>query len=274
MFSFVRAETMRLLRRKATVTVFWCLMFFVLTNFVGNVLKEYSQIYVSQMFAIPKVLTFSTWSIAGIFVRLLYPMLVLVPTSLVFYQDSKINEKAYILSRIPGRKYYLGKTVSGFIVTFVLFVIPFFIEIFLSVICLESSANGDPAYIPLHDSITSQSSFLFLSGFYVKHRIIYSAMMILLFGIISGILAVFNMAFSILIRNKYSLFALVPVFALLMLSGNLYGRVTSFQTNYYSISSLFLKGRYDYGYYAALIVAILALTILIILFKQNKDDCL
>ena len=59
-----------------------------------------------------------------------------------------------------------------------------------------------------------------------------------------------------------------------MLSGNLYGRVTSFQTNYYSLSSLFLKGRYDYGYYAALIVAILAVTILIIIFKQNKDDCL
>ena len=274
MFGFVRTETMRLLKQKATITVFWCLMFFVLSNFVVNVIKEYSQIYVSQMFAIPKVLTFSTWSIAGIFVRLLYPMLILVPTSLSFYQDSKTNEKSLILTRISRSTYFIGKAASGFIVTFLLLVIPFFIEIFLSVICLESSANGDPAFAPLHDSITRQNGFLFMSSFYVDHRIMYSAMIIVILGVVSGILAVFNMAISALVKNKYGLFAMVPVFALLMLTGNLSGRITGYQTNYYTITSLFLKAKYNYFVYTLVFVILSVVTLAILIVKEKKDDCL
>lgn len=124
-----------------------------------------------------------------------------------------------MIARMGSSKYYVSKLVAGFIVTSVVFTIPFLSELVLNCISFPMAATGDfinlNQYDPRYVEMVSRYAFpeLFKSDPYL-----YSIVGILLFGVFSGILGMLTIALSMILKVRYKIFLFLPVFVLLNIS--------------------------------------------------------
>lgn len=270
MVKSIRMQMQEMLRKKTVVCTFFIVLAFVMVNFYMN-LKKYAEIqYVSQMPDPFKLLTLSTWSPRGYFLMVYLPILIVLPTACSYITDRDTRVKIYIESRVGSKNYWYGKLISVFLTTFLVFVIPFMLEIILSCICFDCSAVGDPSNFSYLQTIEKENQYL-LSNLWLSNRVLYSVLMICLWGAVVGILAVFNFSFTTLPFFKFKVFTFFPIYILFYLIG---GIKLSFTTNYFFIMRLFDRKAKNYLVYGIFLAVLSLFSVILIHIKSRKDDIL
>ena len=218
-----RSQIAFLLRQKEAVFTFCVLMLLVLANFVDNC-QEYQGLDVMALAHTTKMGLLS-WNRAGykadlfmVFVQL-YPLLVVCPAGFVLAKERGTQEHILMITRMGSGTYYFSKLLSAFVVTAVVFAVPFLAEIALHVIAFSTRPMGDltnwsyysEEYIELVRNYT-------FSDLFVRSPYLYAVVKVLLFGLFSGLLGAFGVAVSALYRVKYRITVFLPTFLLLNLS--------------------------------------------------------
>ena len=218
-----RSQIAFLLRQKEAILTFCVLMLLVLANFVDNC-QEYQGLDVMALAHTTKMGLLS-WNRAGykadlfmVFVQL-YPLLVVCPAGFVLAKERGTQEHILMITRMGSGTYYFSKLLSAFVVTAVVFAVPFLAEIALHVIAFSTRPMGDltnwsyysEEYIELVRNYT-------FSDLFVRSPYLYAVVKVLLFGLFSGLLGAFGVAVSALYRVKYRITVFLPTFLLLNLS--------------------------------------------------------
>lgn len=270
----IKMQMSEMLRKKTVVFTYFVLLIFVMANFISNMLSYKDVQYVSQMFDPIKMLTLSDWSVSGYFMMEYYPLLVVIPTSCAFLTERGTGVRVYIQSKTGNISYWFGKLISVFLTTLLVFTVPFLIEIALSVICFSMSSNGDPTNMPYYQTIESESQF-FLSKILLSSRVLYAITMTMLFGIISGILAVFNFSLTSLRFFKFKIFTFFPIYILFYLIETIEKfKMPEYTLNYFFILRMFNLSPKNNLLYAMFLMCLLLFSIILIGRKAKKDDTL
>lgn len=270
----IKMQVTGMLEKRAVKITFYLLFAFVIVNFWVNMMNYYEVQYVSQMYDPIKVLTLSTWSISGYFMMQFYPILVVIPTACEYFVDKETRVKIYIESKIGKKNYWYSKGISVFLVTFIIFTVPFFLELLLEVICFSMDAMGDPSGFQYIQTIENENGYL-LCQLFLKNKLLYAILMSVLFGIVSGVLALFNFAISTFAFIKYKIFTFIPIYILLyllLIMERLLG--VDYTFNYFYILRLFSSEPKNYIIYGIFIVVLVIASSIILKFKTLKDDLL
>lgn len=259
--------------KRIAMVMLFLLLAVVLVNYFENIFT-YQGFDVVNMYHPMKILTLSSFSEYGYYLMQYFPLLVVIPAGFSLYADKHLNQLIYIQSRVGARHYYLGKLIVTFLVSFFVFTAPFLLEILLNLIAFPISATGDPSNVSFYERAHDFNLLLF-SELYVRAPYLYAILFTFIFGMFSGILAVFTVAISTFpIRFKVLLF--LPVYLLLYLLGMLKQLIPtlSIETNYFFYLSFYHYLPNASMSFSALLVFmlfILALSVLIITIKMKKD---
>ncbi|MCM1400059.1 MAG: hypothetical protein NC225_11340 [Clostridium sp.] len=235
----IRLQLTHILSRKEAIFTWFVLLGFVTWNFISNIMQNQNAVYVTQMYDPVKTLTLSTWSVSGYFMMSFYPLLIVIPTSTVYLNDKKSGELIYLNARYGNKKYMHGKLLGVCIATFLIFTLPFLMEIVLSGICYSTSSVGDPSNFEYIQSVEDVKRY-FAYGIFTKNRFLYAVICTLSFGVISAVFAGFNYAVTTFECFKYKIFTFFPIYILffgIRFSGNAFK--CPFTTNYFFILRMF-----------------------------------
>jgi hypothetical protein len=219
-FKATKSQTSFLLRQKGTVFVFYVLLVMVLRNFIENVLT-FQGSDVSQMYHPMKILLLSYNRVyynasATLLLLQLYPLLVVCPAGFSLAKEYQSGQNALMIARLGNLTYKSSKLLAGFLATAIVFSVPFLIEIVLNCLSFPLTATGDLYNQSIyHPDYIQRVRKYFMSGFYVRLPYLYTIAGTLLFGVASGILGAFTVAFSSMVQVKYRVFLFLPVFLLL-----------------------------------------------------------
>lgn len=270
---FIKLQTGEMLCKKATVALYIALLCLVLYNFLTNVFT-YKETDVVGMIHPMKLLLLSRDSRFSFFLLMCWPLLVVLPAGFGYLSDKQAGEIPLLQARVGWKTYLTGKCTAAFIATFLVFTLPFLIEIGLNCLAFPLQAIGD---IWNHSTISEY--YVFMVRSYLFHQIyllspyLYAVLCTLLFGLMSGILAVFTVAVSTFSFMKYKILAFIPGYVLLSLVGLLRQLIPSIQvdTHYYYYLSLFSVGDKSTAGYLIIACAMLALSVCIVAAKSRKD---
>lgn len=268
-------HTGKILRSGAALITSGILLAFVLFNFIFNLIENVKVQYVTQMVDPIKVLTTSVYSNPSIFLMLLYPILVVFPTCTLWLSDKGSGMITFFVSRSGRRNYWFGKLGAVFAATFIIFTVPFLIELLLCVLSYDPSSLGDPSGNPYVYALENDRVF-FMYGLWARNRYLYALLMIVLFGGLSGILACFNFSVTTLPFMRFRILTFFPVYVLLY-AGVLIEGV--FRTR--TILSYFVLFRMFYSHegmirndllYFFLMMGLLLISVVIVFFKSREDQ--
>lgn len=218
-----RSQISFLLRQKEAILTFCVLMLLVLANFVDNC-QEYQGFDVMALAHTTKMGLLS-WNRAGykadlsmVFLQL-YPLLVVCPAGFVLAKERGTQEHVLMITHMGSGTYYFNKLLSAFVVTAVVFAIPFLTEIVLHVIAFSTRPMGDLSNWSYYSEeyIELVRNYMF-SDLFVRSPYLYAVVKVLLFGLFSGLMGAFGVAVSALYRVKYRITVFLPTFLLLNLS--------------------------------------------------------
>ncbi len=273
MINSIKIQMSHIFRSKSSVFVALTLLFIISINFLLNMNKNIDTVYVTEMFDITKTLTLSDWSAVGYFFMQYYPLLVVIPTACVYVSDLNNGIDLYMRSRIGIRKYLYGKVISVFLVTLILFTIPFFIEILLSVVCFNVQSLGDPSGFEYFQTIEQDGKY-FLANIYLNNRIIYAVIMSSLFGMISAVLATFNFTITMLPIFKFKIMTYFPIYLLFYII-SIFEKVVhvKFTTYYAFILRMFeVSTKKNYLVYLIFLLVLLTISIMITEIKIRRNS--
>lgn len=214
-----------LLEKKVAIISFFIMLGLVLYNYYLNVV-QYEGTYTNMMIQPMRLLFLSseeqyTANIKFSFLQY-YPLFVVLPAGLFYASDVQSKMNIYLSQRLGNIKYLFGKMIAVFIVTFAVFTIPLLLEMGLNCIAFPLEANGNfygnGIYTEIY--VNSVSRYMFLGVFKISPYL-YALISILLFGVVSGVLAMFTVAVSMFF-SKYKVLLLLPVYVLLYGMGSLY----------------------------------------------------
>lgn len=269
----VKMQMHEMMRKKTVVFTFFVLLILVMINFYTNMFYYRDTKYVNIMFDPIKLLTLANDSTIGHFLMGYYPLLVVFPTACAYLADKGTRVKVYIETKTGKKNYWYGKLITVFLVTFLVFTIPFLLEVALDGICFSMKAAGDPSNFSYLRAIENTNQYLFYQ-LYVSHKVLYAIWMTCLFGIVSGILAMFNFAVTTLPIFKYKIFTFFPIYILMYIVSladqalQMHGGM-----NYLLVLRMFQwKATMKYTVWAALLVLLLLVSVLLVKFKTIKDD--
>lgn len=262
-------------RRKSTAIIMFVLLFFVVTNIGMNFLKNYNAVYLSQMYGFEKMLTLSDWSMMGYFLRQFYPMLLVIPTACTYIIDKNTGMNVYIQSKVGRRDYLYGKMLVTFVLTFIMFTLPFMMEIIISSICTGYIPNGDPSGFEYWQTIAKESEYI-LSKILLCSKGGYAVCMTILFGIVSAIFAVFNFSITLIPIFKTKIATYFPIYILLYAIALLPKMIKlKFTVNYNSILAMFeTSTNKNYGVYFIFLLVLIVTSIMLVEIKIRKEDVL
>lgn len=262
-------DTKYILNKNLSIIVLYINIFFSLANFINNVKVNYDRIYISEMYEISKLLLLSDWSAFGFFYMIIFPLIVVLPTYSLIMNDIKSGMKSYIIVRANN---YFFRIVSVFISTFILFFFPLFIEWLLSIICFEVSANGDPSNFPYY--ITANEYIIYpLSRIYSWNKLFYSLLWIIIFSCICGVFAVINLSISTILKFKYRIFAMLPVYLMLNCVSALDSvNKRGYTYNYINMLRMFSYGKKNYLISTVVIIFILIISIILFVKDVKKSE--
>lgn len=272
MIKSIKMQLLHILKSKSAVLVFFVLMYAVGSNFIINMHRNHDILYVSQMFDITKVLTLSDWSNAGYYIMQYYPLLVVIPTASIYISDKKSGMDIYITSKVGKKDYFLGKMISVFLATFIIFTIPFLTELILSCICFDVSSVGDPSGFEYFQTIIDDGKIAF-GWLYVKNRFLYASMWIIIFGLVSAILATFNYAVTLFPVFKYRITTFFPIYFLLHIADMIGKNINiNYTTYYHFILRMFGSAKRNYHVYAYFLLMLLIASVILVCYViRNRD---
>lgn len=228
-FKATISQTAFLLRKKEAVCAFYVLFFMVMINFIGNVFY-FQGSDVMEMVQPMKLLLLSynrTNLNANNTLLLiqLYPLLVVCPAGFSLAKEYQLGMRVFLTSRLGNVTYHVTKYLSAFLTTMIIFTVPFLLEIILNYVSFPQSATGDLWMASIYDnSYRNGVNQYFMKSIYLYSPYLYAIVGTLFWGVVSGLLGVFTVAISSLIKVKYNVFLFLPVFAVLNLSTILAGR--------------------------------------------------
>lgn len=270
MLKNIMTDVKYILNTKAAIITWYINLIFVLRNFFYNVKINCARIYITEMYEIPKLLLLSDWSISGFFYMIIFPLIVVFPTHSLFIKDKKSGINSYIKSRVTNTSYCVYRIISVFISTFILFVLPLIVELVLSIICLEPSANGDPSNFEYYVTAKEAAAYP-LHTLYFENKFIYALVWILLFGCVCGIFAIINLAIATFLKLKYSIFAMLPLYIILTFTNNLDSMLKSKYTYQYTyILKMFSFGQKNYLVFSLIVIISLIISIGLLLWSERK----
>lgn len=209
------SQTAFLLKKKEAVCVFYVLFFMVIINFIDNVLTFQGRDIV-RMYQPMKLLLLSYNrtdhnATNTLLLIQLYPLLVVCPAGFSLAREYQRGTRVFMVSRLGNLTYQASKYLAAFLATMIVFTVPFLLEIILNCASFPLSAMGDLSENSMYEKA------------YINSPYLHAVMGTLFWGMISGLLGVFTVAVSSLIRVKYNVFLFLPVFVALNLSTILAG---------------------------------------------------
>ncbi|MGG0717219.1 hypothetical protein ABE096_06415 [Robertmurraya massiliosenegalensis] len=261
--------------KKSALTILFLLMGIILINYFTNVVT-YKGTDVIAMYHPMKLLTLSSFSEYSFYILQYFPLIVVMPAGFSLFTDKQGNQYIFIQSRVGAHRYYWGKLIVVFLVTFFIFTVPFLLEILLSTIAFPMMATGDPSNLSTYDaSYMNTVNMYLLSDLYIYSPYIYAIFFTLIFGLFSGILAVFTVSISTF-SIKYKVLLFLPVYLLLYFLGMLKQLfpTMSVETNYFFYLAFYhpLQNASNSLFFFILFALILLfLSILIVVLKIRKD---
>ncbi len=272
----VKMQIKTILDKKLAIIIFSVLTVMVVINFFGNLVKYDGQpvdtLIDPMRMLMLSAADYDTASVKFIFLQF-YPVLVILPAAFSYASDKTNRTDIYLITRFDKKNYYIGKFLAVFIVTFVVFSVPFIFEVILSMIGFPSGAHGNFESSGLYSEvyISSMEKIMFLGSFKVSSKF-YALISILLFAIISGVLASFVLAISIYV-NKYKVFLLFPVYILLYGLGALYSIIPGAQTHtsHFEYFSLFDSSQKNQTWFLLIVLMVFASSVVIMLRQTRKD---
>lgn len=272
-FKATRAQIKLLLFQWGALLAFGLLLALMLNNFVENVL-EHQGTEVVLMYHPMKLLSLShdkTNYKADTMMLLvqLVPLLICIPAALSLAKEQHTGASVLMASRLGSRTYLFSKVTAVFVVTTLVFSLPFLLEIVLNCFSFPLKATGDLANWTIYDDEYIQTTQHFL--LYPLYRLspyLYAVVETIRFGATMGLLAAATLTLSALVRVKFRVLLLLPPFLLLQLSTYLsqYGNV--YWANY--VTLFHGEPRNDLAYGIAVVV-LLVFVILGTLYASRKD---
>ena len=264
----IKCQTKAFLQSKSAFVVWIILLCVTGVNFITNCIHNTSIHYVTEMYDPIKTLTLSGWSNAGNIFMYVYPLILVLPTAMVYY-DERINGiSRYIQSRSGFKKYYYGNAIAVVIVTFFLFTVPFLLELLLSVVCFSSRSVADPSGVPLYETMPEEKNY-FLYQAFIASPFLYGFVMTVRFGLISCVFAFFNYAFSTSPRIKYKMITMIPLLGTLYFLMSI-DRFVPVKLSYLLVLPLFENRNASEGIYLAGYIGMLAIAILELILNEKR----
>lgn len=269
----IKTQIYILFHRKSTIFMYFLMFLLVFANFIMNVI-EYHGYDISGMYNSTKISFLSDYTFLGYYFIQYYPFLVVIPAAFSYLSDVNSKEIVFMQTRIDKRKYYISKLVATFIVTFIIFTFPLILEQIINYIAFPIDAMGDPSNMDIFDQVYNEiiRSYLFAT-LWTKSSYLYAIFFIILFGVVSGLLASFALAVSMCGFFKFKILVFVPVYVLLYLV-NTMGRLLKldFNTDYYSYLTMFSATNKSEIAYLTFCIALGLLNILMVCIKMRKDE--
>ena len=218
-----------LLSQKEAVITFYILLAFVLSNFCRNVVDfqgsdVHAMVYPMRLLVLSMDCLNYKASTLLMFIQI-YPLLVVLPAGLSLARDRNLGPDLLLTSRIGSMDYRIIKVLGAGIATFIVFSVPFLLEMLMNMAAFPMKAFGNLSSLSVYDPAYAAGvrNYLF-SGLYLRSPLLYSLLGILFFAFLSGVLAAFTASISSLIRIRLLLILFLPVYALLTISSYFGGR--------------------------------------------------
>ena len=235
-----RTQIKLLLFQWGALLAFGLLLALVLNNFVENVL-EFQGTDTLLMYHPAKLLSLShnkSYYKADTIMLLvqLVPLLICIPAALSLAKEQHTGESVLMVSRLGARTYLFSKVAAVFVVTTLVCSLPFLLEIVLNCISFPLKATGDLANWSIYEEeyIETTKNFL-LYPIYRVSPYLYAVVETLRFGATMGLLAAATTTLSALVRVKFRVVLLLPVFLLLQLSAYLSQSFDVYWANYVTL---------------------------------------
>ena len=218
-----RSQIAFLLRQKEAVFTFCVLLLLVLANFIDNC-QEYQGVDVMALAHTTKLglLSFNRMGYKAdlsIMFLQLYPLLVVCPAGFILAKERGTQEHILMITRMGSGVYYFSKLLSAFVVTAMVFTLPFLVEIVIHVIAFSTRPMGDLSNWSYYSEEYMElvRGYMF-SDLFIRSPYLYAVVKVLLFGLFSGLMGAFGVAVSALYRVKFRITVFLPAFLLLNLS--------------------------------------------------------
>lgn len=268
----IKMQLLYMLRSKATAFTLLLLLIAICINWGINLNRNCHVAYISQMYSFEKMLTLSDWSMVGYFMMQYYPLLIVIPTACVYVVDRNSGINIYIQSRVGKRYYLYGKLISVFLLTMLIFTIPYLMEILLSVICFGLKSNGDPSGLAFWQTVGNEGKY-FLANILLQNKVLYAVIVTMIFGGVSAILATFNFAITMLPFFKVKIITYFPIYILLFAISIFSKFVTiKYTVDYHFILRMFeMTTEKNYWAYAIFCLLLIIFTIGITEWKVREE---
>lgn len=271
MLNAIKMQISVLSQRTSTIIMCFLMLALMLINYYANIFTYYGTNAV-QMYHPMKLLLLSDYSAWGYYFAQYFPLLVVIPAAFSYFSDKSSREILFLQSRIGKRTYYISKYIATFLVTFFVFTVPLLLEVILNCIAFPLSATGDPSNSSEYTiTYVEGVNMYFFRDLYVQNPIAYAVLLIVIFGILSGILAMFALSFSTLSFVRFRVLIFVPVYALLMVLAVLPVHVESNYFFYIRLYSPVPDGEWPYIFG---MLAILLVTVFIAYQNIRRDEIL
>lgn len=229
MLSQTRIQVNYLLRSWVSIITFTITTVLVLLNFTLNV-NTFRGTDVNAMIEPMRMLTLSyeanvyDMRMMGIvYIPIILSVFSGLPAGLSFAKDRQLCMDVMLTAKLGRKAYCLSRLMAVFITTFIIFSVPFFIEIVLNCISFPLDANGNYMQWSIYnDSLKTAVGNYMFSGLYLASPYLYAVLCTLMFGIIAGLSATFTFSLTLVIKLRYRIFYVLPVFILFQISIRLY----------------------------------------------------
>jgi hypothetical protein len=161
---------------------------------------------------------FFPWAIFS----LLFPFVIVFPFAFSFQQDTKLNTFPYFMRRFGKKTYFSAKYITTFLGGGLVIFFPFLLNLLLCYFTFPDNNNtefglGYISYLfgtnVLRDTLYQAQPF---AWFFLKHKLIYCFLHIILISILSGTMSMFALSWSYYIRRK-KLLLFLPIYVLIYL---------------------------------------------------------
>lgn len=220
MIKAIKHQTSFILKQNTALIVFYILLAIVFFNFSSNVLT-FQGSDIIEMCHPAKLLALSynqTYNNADILLLViqLYPILIVCPAGFTLLSEKKRKTDCVLIARIGSVRYYLSKTIAAFFATMIVFTAPFLIEFGLNCVSFPLAANGDffnvNHYNPSYVEMTKHYMF---PALFQQNSYLYTFVGIIFFGIVSGIIGMFTVALTGIVKFQFKILLFLPIYILL-----------------------------------------------------------
>lgn len=270
----VRTQIKFLMGQKSAILVFSVLMVVMLRNFTENVLT-FRGYDVISMYHPMKLLTLSFNKTiynaeSAIILIQIVPLLLCLPAALSLAKEQRTGQSVLMVARLGQKVYLWSKVISVFLVTAIVFTLPFLLEIILNCISFPLNATGDFYNLNAYEERLLASEALYqLPWLYQFSPYLYAVVCTMLFGVFVGILAAATITLSALVKVRFRVLLLLPSFLLLQLTLYLGGEGT---TNWYNYTLFFNDVNRNTTFFAVLMGTLVTFILVGTTIASRKDE--